>query len=127
MPMTMTEADHVNKLIAFVVHGNLYTDQTESARAAARSLEYLAERAEKVIRVGRRGDFETYAARLAPLAAGAKPAPVDEQTRAEVTRRVMRLIDFGKGSGDPELARMTLGEMADRIIAVVKGGAEATP
>lgn len=37
----------------------------------------------------------------------------------EVTRYVRRLIDYGKGAADPELDRLTLGETADRIIAIV--------
>ena len=127
MPMTITEADHVNKLIAFVTHGDLYTGQAESARAAARSLEYLGDRAEKVLKVSRRGDLETYARRLAPLAAGAQAAPVDDDVRAAVIRRIVRILDYGQHKADPELAVMTVGQMADRIIAVVKGGAEATP
>lgn len=126
MPMTITEADHVNKLIAFVTHGDLYTGQAESARAAARSLEYLGERAEKVLKVSRRGDLETYARRLAPLAAGAQAAPVDDDVRAAVVRRIMRILDYGKTGNDPELAAMNLGQMADRIIAVVRGGAEVS-
>lgn len=127
MPMTITEADHVNKIIAFVLHGNLYSGQAESALAAARSLEYLGERAEKVLKVKARGDLETYARRLTPLAAGADAAAVDEHLRREMTRRVMRILDYGKTGADPELTDMTVGQIADRLIAVVKGGAEGTP
>ena len=70
MPMTITEADHVSKLIAFIVHGNVYTGQADPTRAAAESLEYLGDRAAKVLQVNRRGDVETYARRLQALAAG---------------------------------------------------------
>lgn len=121
MPMTMTEADAVTKLIHFVVSGELYTGQEATARAAARNLDYLGERAGKVLKVTPAGDLETYAARLAPLAAGADAAPVDERTRREMTRRVMRILDFGKTGSDPELTDMTVGQIADRLIAVVQG------
>ena len=70
MPMTMTEADAVSKLIAFIVHGDVYTGQADPARAAAQSLEYLGDRASKVLQVNRRGDVETYARRLQAIAAG---------------------------------------------------------
>lgn len=126
MPMTMTEADAVSRLIRFVLAGEQYSGQAERslpsivARAAARDLEYLGERASKVLKITVAGDAETYAKRLEVLAAGTAAEP-DEDVRAEVTRRIMRLIDFGKGRADPELARMTLGEMADRIIDVVTG------
>ena len=37
-------------------------------------------------------------------------------SKREVSRWVMRLIDFGKGADDPELEGMAIGEVADRII-----------
>lgn len=131
MPMTMTEADAVSRLIRFVLDGEQYTGQAERslpsivARAAARDLEYLGERASKVLKISIAGDAETYAKRIEVLAAEAVSA--DERARTEVIRRVMRILDYGKTGVDPELDGMTLGQMADRIIAVVKGGAGATP
>ncbi|MGH3475335.1 MAG: hypothetical protein ACRDQD_00695 [Nocardioidaceae bacterium] len=81
MAMTMTEADHVNKLIAFIVHGDVYTGQADPARTAAQSLEYLGDRAAKVLQVNRRGDVETYARRLQPLARS-----VIEEARRDLIR-----------------------------------------
>ncbi|HEY9408872.1 MAG TPA: hypothetical protein VIP77_04765 [Jiangellaceae bacterium] len=127
MPMTMTEADAVSRLIRFVLAGEQYTGQAARslpaivARTAARDLEYLGERASKVLKITVAGDAETYAKRLEVLAAGSDTAAVDERTRSEVTRRIMRILDYGKTRDDPELDAMTVGQMADRIIALVKG------
>ena len=72
MAMTITEADAVTKLIHFVVSGELYTGQSEAARGAAASLEYLGQRAGKVLSITPAGDLATYAERLAPLATGSR-------------------------------------------------------
>lgn len=39
----------------------------------------------------------------------------------ELIRIITRLIDYGKGHADPEFDDMTLGQIADKIIALVAG------
>lgn len=41
----------------------------------------------------------------------------ETETRREVIRYVTRLIDYGKGARDDELDQLSLGQIADRIIA----------
>lgn len=40
-------------------------------------------------------------------------------SRREVIRYATRLLDYGKGRSDPELEELTLGQIADLIIACV--------
>ena len=42
-------------------------------------------------------------------------------SRSEVVRYVMRLVDYGKGSPDPEFDDLSLGQIADLIIGCVTG------
>lgn len=51
----------------------------------------------------------------------------EEAVRVEVIRHVMRLIDFGKGAAVPEFEDLTLGQIADKIIACVRASEGATP
>lgn len=39
--------------------------------------------------------------------------------RAQVIHYLMRMIDYGKGTPDPEIDGLTLGDLADRVIALV--------
>jgi hypothetical protein len=43
----------------------------------------------------------------------------ENDARRDVIRWAMRLIDYGKGGPDPELDGLSLGQVADRIIACV--------
>ncbi|MFE6645707.1 hypothetical protein ACFVJS_04030 [Nocardioides sp. NPDC057772] len=81
MAMTITEADAVAKLTRFILSGELYTGQPESASAVAAQLVYLADRAEKVLQLNLPGDEQAYAARLEALAPQADRAASIEQMR----------------------------------------------
>lgn len=67
MPMTVAEADAVSNLVRFIVSGELYTGQPESAAKTAAKLVFLAARAEKILQLNLPGDEATYAARLEAL------------------------------------------------------------
>lgn len=67
MAMTVAEADAVSKLIRFIVSGELYAGQPESAAGVARQLVYLAVRAGKILQLNLPGDESTYAERLEAL------------------------------------------------------------
>lgn len=67
MAMTVAEADAVSNLVRFIVSGELYTGQPESAAKTAAKLVYLAARAEKILQLNLPGDEATYAARLEAL------------------------------------------------------------
>lgn len=75
MPMTVAEADAVSKLVRFIVSGELYAGQPESAATTAAKLVYLAARAEKILQLNLPGDEATYAARLEALAAETTDTP----------------------------------------------------
>lgn len=44
--------------------------------------------------------------------------------RSNVIRYCMRLVDYGKGGSDPELDGMSMGQVADQIIALATAEAE---
>lgn len=44
----------------------------------------------------------------------------DDSPKTKVIRWVMRLIDSGKGARDPELNKLTLGQIADQIIEAAR-------
>lgn len=68
MAMTVAEADAVSNLVRFIVSGEMYTGQPESAAKTAAKLVYLAARAEKILQLNLPGDEATYAERLEALA-----------------------------------------------------------
>lgn len=47
-----------------------------------------------------------------------------EAARRAVVRYAMRLVDYGKGAPDAELDGLTMGQVADQIIACVEGGGD---
>lgn len=49
-------------------------------------------------------------------------SPKKDEARTEVCRIIMRLIDYGKGREDRWLQELTIGEVADHIIEVVRNG-----
>lgn len=92
MAMTITEADAVAKLVRFIVSGELYAGQPESASATAAKLVFLAVRAEKILQLNLPGDKDTYAERLGAVA----------RHRLEVATRddsieQMRYVEWCKG------------------------------
>lgn len=51
----------------------------------------------------------------------------EKDARRDVIRWAMRLVDYGKGASDPELDDLSMGQVADRIIACVLPPEETAP
>lgn len=111
MAMTMTEADAVSQLVRFIVSGELYTGQPESAAKTAAKLVYLAARAEKILQLNLPGDEDTYAERLGAVA----------RHRLEVATRddsieQMRYAEWCKGqAAEASAARLAALKEIDEI------------